>query len=131
MRFARRPAMFHLVARTGPDQGRVFPLAPGSSVQVGRSQSAAVQLTDPAVSRVHFKLEVGPDQAVLVNLSTQGTLVNGQPATDRPLRPGDMIRLGNTELHYLIADESVATLLPQPAPAPAAPVVRPLDTLVG
>jgi serine/threonine protein kinase len=123
--------MFHFLVTAGPDKGRTFPLPSGTTVQVGRSQSTTAQLNDPAVSRVHFKVEVGPERAVLHNLSAQGTLVNGKPATERELKAGDVIRLGNTELRYVIAEQSeAATVAPPPAPAVSGGAAA-LEKLVG
>ena len=120
--------MFHFLVTAGPDQGRILPLPPNTTVQVGRSQSTQTQLNDPAVSRVHFKVEVGSARAVLHNLSTQGTLVNGRPATEHQLEAGDVVRVGNTELRYLIAEpsEAVTAVPPAEVGGPAA-----LDKLVG
>jgi serine/threonine protein kinase len=127
--------MFQFVVTAGPDKGTILPLKAGASVQVGRSQTTAARLTDPAVSRVHFKVEVGLDQAILHNLSTQGTLVNGKPVTERELKVGDVVRLGGTELQFLVAEPSEdITETPKTAAAAAPGVIgelRSLDELVG
>jgi serine/threonine protein kinase len=123
--------MFQFVVTAGPDQGRVLPLKPGEPLQIGRSDKATVRLTDPAVSRVHFKIEVGAERAVLSNLSQQGTLVNGKPATEQPLKAGDIIRIGNSELKFLIAEpsEAVTEIPAGTAQAPAGPAG--LERLLG
>jgi serine/threonine protein kinase len=97
-----------LTVTAGPDTGRSFPVKPGETLQVGRSLATATRLTDPTVSRVHCEIEVGPDQAVLHNISENGTLVNGAKVTEHTLKPGDIIRIGATELRYLIGDPGEA-----------------------
>ena len=116
-----------LAVTSGPDQGKLFPLAVGQTMQVGRSQATTIRLTDPAVSRVHFELEIGENQVVLHNISGQGTLVNGQPAVELALKTGDVIRIGNSELRFMGKEES-ATIAPVEAPLSAN---EPLSNLAG
>ena len=78
-----------LTITAGPDEGRSFPLQHGATFQVGRSQATPTRLTDASVSRVHFEVQYDGADAVLVNLSSGGTLVNGQRVDRHPLRPGD------------------------------------------
>jgi serine/threonine protein kinase len=93
-----------LVVTSGPDKGRSFPLIPGLTFQVGRSDATATKLSDATVSRVHCEVEVSPLQAVLHNISAQGTQVNGKPIGDHAhlLKAGDVIRIGGTELQYAV-----------------------------
>jgi len=116
-----------LAVTSGPDQGKLFPLAVGQTIQVGRSQATTIRLTDPAVSRVHFELEIGENQVVLHNISGQGTLVNGQLAVEMVLKTGDVIRIGNSELRFMGKEES-ATIAPVEAPLSAN---EPLSNLAG
>src|SRR6516165_975424 len=116
-----------LAVTSGPDQGKLFPLAAGETMQVGRSQATTIRLTDAAVSRVHFELEIGEDQVILHNISGQGTLVNGQPAVELALKTGDVIRIGNSELRFVGKDEP-ATIVPKEA---ALPANEPLTKLAG
>jgi serine/threonine protein kinase len=117
-----------LVITSGPDQGKLFPLVAGETMQVGRSQATTIRLTDPAVSRVHFELEIGSNQVVLHNISGQGTLVNGQPATEQALKTGDVIRIGNSEMRFVGKDEP-ATIVPTEPALPSAN--EPLANLAG
>ena len=89
-----------LIVTAGPDAGAAFELQPGETLQVGRSPASGTKLTDPAVSRAHCDVEVGPDRAVMHNLSPSGTLVNGKAAAEHTLRHGDVLRVGDTELRY-------------------------------
>jgi serine/threonine protein kinase len=117
-----------LAVTSGPDQGKLFPLPPGETMQVGRSQATVIRLSDPAVSRVHFELEIADDKVILHNISGQGTLVNGQPAVELALKSGDVIRIGNSELRFVGRDEP-ATIAPLEQATPSA--AEPLANLAG
>jgi len=56
-----------LVVIAGVDEGRSIPLAKGQAVIVGRSEAAAVRLTDPRVSRTPCEIEVDGGKFVMVN----------------------------------------------------------------
>src|SRR5262249_22561505 len=128
-----RSSMPHqLVVVAGPVKGRAFPLPIGETIQVGRSQTTSTRLTDPAISRVHCEIEVGADRAVVHARSGKGTFVTGQQGEQHPLKNGDIIRIGATELRY-IGDSEATTMEPTPAqkPAPAPVAAKPLTALVG
>ena len=91
----------HVLA--GPDSGAVHRLAPGEH-GVGRAAEASVRLDDPDVSRLHAVLRVaatGSGGTTVHDLgSTNGTEVDGEHVTraGRPLRPGDVLRVGASRL---------------------------------
>jgi serine/threonine protein kinase len=120
-----------LVVIAGPDRGRSFPLTPGQTFQVGRSQATATKLTDPATSRVHCEIEWQGDKILLINISTAGTLVNGKAVSEHELKPGDTIRLGSTELRFQLDGSEQSTLAPGPKPAHAPGSDQLLNALVG
>jgi serine/threonine protein kinase len=112
---------------SGPDNGRVFPLILGETLQVGRSQATATRLTDPTVSRVHCEIEWDGKRALVINISSSGTYINGQTVAQQELRPGDVMRVGNTELALRFPNDQEASTVvggektvPQPGP-PVAP----------
>lgn len=91
--------------------GRTVLLATGTSV-VGRSPQAAIMLDDGELSRRHAEFLTQEDGQVTVRdlSSTNGSEVNDEylDTTPRPLRDGDLVRLGRTVvLHfcYQHADE--------------------------
>jgi len=92
-------AQLHVVA--GPDAGGVH-LLHGGVIRIGRSADADVPLDDPDVSRLHCAVTVAADGRVSVaDLgSTNGTMLDGIPVTDRPVRftPGTLLRLGESAL---------------------------------
>lgn len=72
-------------------------------VSIGRTDLASVQIDDPGLSRVNttFFLDEG-DLLVADEGSTNGTFVNGQRLSGRPVvvKSGDEIRIGsNTKIH--------------------------------
>lgn len=91
-----------LVILSGSDEGLSFEMA-GHVFQIGRSQSTPTHLSDPAVSRVHCEIETSDGNFLLHNISANGTQVNGKEVTEEvALQPGDIIRVGNTELKLVV-----------------------------
>jgi hypothetical protein len=120
-----------LVVTAGPDQGRVFPLPAADTLLLGRSRATETRLIDPHVSRLHCRVAVSGGEVVVTdNDSAGGTFVNGRRVSGpHPVRPGDVIRIGHTELRLRAVapdDEDTAP----PAAPPAAPAL-PLTELVG
>lgn len=108
-----------LLVTAGPDKGRAFPLTPNQTIQIGRSQATATKLTDPTISRVHCEIEYDGEKATLINISTGGTTVNGMAVSQHELAPGDLIRIGGTEIRFHVGDVAdQSTLAPQKASPP-------------
>ena len=103
----------------GPPE--LFPLE-GDRTTVGRAGSNAITVTDPTVSELHAIIEAyGASFAVRDVGSANGTYVNGeQVLTERRLRGGDEIRVGETRMVFRqqqdAADAVQATAPTQPAP---------------
>jgi hypothetical protein len=71
------------------------------TVTIGRSAECAVRLADTSVSRRHAEVRTGDDGWTVVDLgSTNGTKVNGAVVTERKLRDGDTITVGDTTLRF-------------------------------
>ncbi len=104
---------FRLVVRRGPQPNQTYDLNK-DIVTLGRDITNDIVINDPEVSRHHMRLTRGAGGFTVEDLgSTNGTFVNGQRLTGaRPLRPGDMIGLGET---VTLAYEALS------APAGAAP----------
>jgi serine/threonine protein kinase len=115
--------MYKLIVTAGPDKGLAVSLQPGETIQIGRSQAATTRLCDPTVSRVHCEIEARADKALLRNISTNGTAVNGEAASECVLRHGDMIRVGNSEMQFAAAEpgEPSTAMIAPAAPLAAAP----------
>jgi serine/threonine protein kinase len=107
------------VVTAGPDKGRCFYLSAGETLQVGRSQSTATKLSDPSMSRVHCQVEWDGRRAILINSSTSGTLVNGHAVSQYELKPGDVIRMGATEMTFQVGEGAESTTMVPAAQRPA------------
>jgi hypothetical protein len=127
---AERRGTPFLVYRDGEDRQVIVQLSDDHRrLTIGRSPRNDVALRwDGEVSRLHAALErVGGDWLVADDqLSRNGTYVNGERLrARRVLRPGDVIRTGNTQLAFVApAGGSISTTVTA-ARATAAPEVTP------
>ncbi len=80
-------------------------------VRIGRDPSNdLVLIGDAKVSRSHAELALRDGQWQLIDLgSSNGTKVNGRRTEKHPLRDGDRILIGTSELVYLAGDDPNAT----------------------
>jgi pSer/pThr/pTyr-binding forkhead associated (FHA) protein len=69
---------------------------------IGRSVECEIRLNDTGVSRRHAEIRQMPDgRHVFADLgSTNGSLVNGRPASQARLADGDRVEVGNTLMLY-------------------------------
>lgn len=105
--------------------GREYTLAT-TPFAFGRESTAEVVLASPDASRRHAEIVSLPDGDLLVDLSANGTFVNGKRIAGRqPLKALDVIRIGAEEFRYYPAPKVEA------AEAPAGAQYRLGDTLVG
>lgn len=88
----------------GSRQGARFEFSNHDTLLVGRSRSAQLALTDdPHFSRHHFLLELNPPRGYVRDLgSRNGTLLNGQSIKEAPLRDGDIISAGKTQIRFKV-----------------------------
>lgn len=110
--FDREPHQgMDLLVVSGPDAGRVVPLAPGRHT-IGRDPANSVAIADKEVSRVHAQVDVGVGTAAITDLaSVNGTIVDGVPATGTvPLDGTETIRIGRTAV-LIVAPEPADTAL--------------------
>ena len=80
----------------------------GSAVSIGRASDCSIPIKDRYLSRRHAEIVAVGKQWVLKDLgSANGTYLNGARVdSDIPLRPGDRIRLGDTELVFETAEKN-------------------------
>jgi signal transduction histidine kinase len=89
-----------LIVIKGADEGKQFDLSQ-AVVGVGRDSSNGIRLHDTEASRRHAEFQQTENGFRIVDLSSaNGTFVNGQPAGDLPLQPGDQIQIGQSVLVY-------------------------------
>jgi len=101
----KRAAGLALSVVEGPRELRGVTLQLSGPILIGRSPDADLVIADDFVSSIHAKVSPSGDGAIVEDLnSTNGTIVNGQPAT-RPLqvREGDLIDLGTNRLKVVRA----------------------------
>ncbi len=88
----------------GDLNGTIFDLPAHQSTVFGRNPDNSVVLEFKGVSRRHFKISVdGTDVAILEDLgSANGTYLNNALLSKpRPLRKGDIIKIGSIALKYI------------------------------
>jgi pSer/pThr/pTyr-binding forkhead associated (FHA) protein len=121
----------HLLALSGPDKGRVFLLNEGCAQTIGRSHAhTEITLQDTEVARVHCEVALAGDALVVTDLDgSSSTIVNNEAITEHTMKPGDMLRLGQTLLRFQkeqvgrgVAATVTPTLVVSPKPVPVAPV---------
>ena len=75
----------------------------GPLIGVGRASDNDVIVDDPMVSRHHCQLRLQHGAYSFADLgSRNGSTVNGQPVDQIALGPGDVIRVGDTEIEFQV-----------------------------
>jgi hypothetical protein len=103
---AEHTGMPFLLYRDGDNRQRIYTLEDTASrkITIGRAHSNDIPLHwDSEVSRVHAELERVGDRWAIVDdgLSRNGSFLNGDRVSGRrPLRDGDLVRIGDTMLAY-------------------------------
>ncbi len=102
---------------------------------VGRLEDNTFQIAEPSVSSHHCEILLRGNDVIIKDLnSTNGTFIDGEKITESPLKPGQVLRLGQIEMR--IEPEGAGSApapapAAAPAPAPSAPSKKPADqTLV-
>ena len=97
-----------LVMLHGPASGRSWALD-RPELWIGRDESCDIVVAIDTVSRRHCLVSAGRDGIAVRDLaSTNGSFVNDEPlrvGTDRPLRPGDHVRVGAAIFRLLQGDD--------------------------
>ena len=66
---------------------------------IGRVEDNTLQITEPSVSSHHAEILLqGSDVMVRDLNSTNGTFINGEKITEKVIKPGQILRLGQIEL---------------------------------
>lgn len=116
----------HLSVDAGPIAGQRIAVSP-LPFSIGRSPERELVVPDPTVSRDHACIESTPEGYVVRDRgSTQGTLVNGEPITQRLLQTGDILQLGCSRMVFgLDVDAASPQARRLPLPQPRTRVERP------
>lgn len=87
----------------GHEAGVFVPLRGNKLLTIGRSPACQLTLSDPRVSARHAQIERTSQGIVLSDLgSRQGTYVNGQAVKSVLLRGGECVRMGHTEMVFVL-----------------------------
>jgi pSer/pThr/pTyr-binding forkhead associated (FHA) protein len=133
--------MAKLVLLSAGLTGRTHELK-GEKTTVGRVEDNMFQVAEPSVSSHHCEILLRGNDVVVRDLnSTNGTFINGEKIIESPLKPGQILRLGQIEMRLETGEggapvpsgaaASTPTPSPSPAPAPSGTTTKKLDqTLV-
>jgi hypothetical protein len=92
----------YLLVRTDGAPSVQFDLG-GPLISIGRASDNDVIVDDPLVSRHHCQLKLQHGAYSFADLgSRNGSFVNGQPVNEVALGPGDLIRIGSTEIEFQV-----------------------------
>lgn len=83
-------------------------LQPGVTFTFGRLPTCSLPIDAPSVSRLHAAIEWRAGRPALVDRSSFGTLVGGQPVKERALEPGDVIQVGPFRCTYDAGEQAAA-----------------------
>lgn len=89
-----------LLVTAGPFEGQRFPVTE-AGIRLGRSSSCEISIPDPSLSRNQCLFELREGVVYVTDLaSANGTEVNGEilGSSSRPLKAGDRVRAGDSEL---------------------------------
>jgi FHA domain-containing protein len=93
-----------IVRVVGGQDARRYPVS-GKPVTFGRGEDNDIVLMTPSASRHHAELRKAGDSYLLTDRgSSNGTWVNGEAVTERQLRPGDEIVIGDEVFRFELSD---------------------------
>lgn len=97
-----------LIVKQG-GQSREVPLTK-DTISIGRTPENDIELKDSLISRKHTSIVKKGERYVVYDLgSSNGTFVNRERIEMKPLDDGDVIRVGDSEIHYV---EEAPTMKP-------------------
>lgn len=74
----------------------------GEELTIGRGSDVDITIDRDSVSRRHAKIVQTGNQYAIIDLgSTNGTYVNDEPISERTLRDGDLVKIGNAIYKFL------------------------------
>ncbi|MCK5849807.1 MAG: FHA domain-containing protein [Kiritimatiellae bacterium] len=78
---------------------RLKTISRATPITIGRDKNADITLDDPECSRIHTAIRYWDDIFVVRDMgSSNGTVLNGKKIDVAQLNPGDVIKIGETEL---------------------------------
>lgn len=90
--------MAKLVLLSAGMTGRTHELK-ADKTTIGRVEDNTFQIAEPSVSSHHCEVLLRGDEVTVKDLnSTNGTFINGEKVSESPLKPGQILRLGQIEM---------------------------------
>lgn len=87
---------------------------------IGRLEDNTFTISDPSVSSHHCEVLLRGGEVIVRDLnSTNGTYINGERITEAPLKPGQILRLGQVELRLETEATTAAAVAAATGGAPA------------
>lgn len=97
-----------LVFLDGPSKGKKLTLN-RDRLSIGKREGNDILIQDKTVSRKHCEIVYESDAFLLRDCeSTNGTFLNGSKVKEAYLSPADVIKLGNTQMEFVVFDEKVS-----------------------
>ncbi len=88
--------MIKLICKSGPHNGETYEFSK-ESIIIGRDASCDISLNDPKISRFHGEIQLVGDEFIYIDKnSTNGSFVNNIKVTEKALKYGDKVTVGNT-----------------------------------
>jgi pSer/pThr/pTyr-binding forkhead associated (FHA) protein len=110
------PARLEVVVGTGL-AGSTYPLTADHSLTIGRSEECDLVIPDPAASRHHTTVSCESGKWVLHDKgAANGIFVNESRVRRATLLDNDVIRIGNTELRFVLAATTLGDTASQVVP---------------
>lgn len=83
------------------ESGATYPVTAPATILGRERASGVISINDPNISRKHAEIALRGNGWIITDLhSTNGTLVNNTEIIEQPLRDGDLITLGLTNLEF-------------------------------
>lgn len=103
-----------------------FILDPDRTVIIGRSPACDVVLSEPVASREHAEVQRVEGVWWIRDRSSNGTWINGQRVREQSIQDGDRLKIGATELRFVISptDSPVSLTRPLISRKPAKPAAN-------
>jgi hypothetical protein len=94
--------MPRFIIHHGQEAGRVFEIAEGRPISIGRAKSSNLVLDDSTVSRLHAVLRSTPDGQwqIIDRSNSNGLKINGSLTQESMLRSGDELIIGTYRLSF-------------------------------
>jgi pSer/pThr/pTyr-binding forkhead associated (FHA) protein len=90
--------MSKLVLLSAGMTGRTHDLK-AEKTTVGRVEDNTFQIAEPSVSSHHCEVFLRGNDVIVKDLSsTNGTFINGEKVSESPIKPGQILRLGQVEM---------------------------------